>query len=77
LSAKGGFPALLKRTGDIGKSLTLRRVAYPFFAALLGCVKWPIKHFITVNNAKTPFGSSFNTPLLGVVVKLVHSDFPW
>jgi hypothetical protein len=33
-------------TGDIGKSLTLRRVAYPFFAALLGYVKWPIKHFL-------------------------------
>jgi len=27
-------------TGDIGKSLALRRVAFPFFAALLGCVKW-------------------------------------
>jgi hypothetical protein len=33
--------------------------ANPTFPALLGCVKWPIKHFITVNNAKT---------LLGVVV---------
>jgi hypothetical protein len=30
----------LQRTGDIGKSLALRRVAYPFFTVLLGCVKW-------------------------------------
>jgi hypothetical protein len=51
-----------QRTGDIGKSLTLHRVAYPLFAALLGCVKWPIKHFITKNNAKSLIGSFLNFP---------------
>ena len=30
----------LQRTGDIGKSHALRRVADPFFIALLGGVKW-------------------------------------
>ena len=29
-----------QRTGDIGKSLSLRRAAFPFFAVLLGYVKW-------------------------------------
>jgi hypothetical protein len=29
-----------QRTGDIGKSLTLRRVAFPSFVVLLGGVKW-------------------------------------
>jgi hypothetical protein len=54
-----------QRTGDIGKTLTLRRVAYPFFAALPGCVKWPIKHFIPANNAKTLLGQPFIHPLQG------------
>jgi hypothetical protein len=36
----------LQRTGDIGKSLTLRRVAYPFFAVLLGGVQWRKKYFL-------------------------------
>jgi hypothetical protein len=47
-----------QRTGDIGKSLTLRRAANPLFVALLGCVKWHIKHFSTVGNMR-PFKSHF------------------
>jgi len=34
------YPALLTKNGRLGKSLSLRRVVYPYFAALLGCVKW-------------------------------------
>ena len=49
-----------QRTGDIGMSLTLRRVAYPLFAPLLGCVKWPVKHFIAVNKIKSLFKGGVN-----------------
>jgi len=36
-----------QRTGDIGKSHPLRRVADPFFISLLGGVKWQSnKHFV-------------------------------
>jgi hypothetical protein len=36
-----------QRTGDIGKSHALRRVADPFFISLLGGVKWQSnKHFV-------------------------------
>jgi hypothetical protein len=41
-----------QRTGDIGKSLTLRRVAYPFFTVLLGGVKWHQDIFFNEQNKR-------------------------
>ena len=38
------FPVLLAISRHLGKSLTLRRVVYLLFAALLGCVKWQGKN---------------------------------
>jgi hypothetical protein len=33
-------PALLAKNGRHRKVVSLRRVAYPFLAVLLGCVRW-------------------------------------
>jgi len=35
-----GCPALLLKRGRFGKSLAFRRIAFPLFTALLGCVKY-------------------------------------
>jgi hypothetical protein len=37
------YPVLLAKSGRFGKSLSLRRIVFPFFAALRGCVKWLLK----------------------------------
>jgi hypothetical protein len=38
-----GCPALLAKSGRLGKSLSLRRVVFPLFALLLGCVIWQLQ----------------------------------
>jgi hypothetical protein len=68
-----------QRTGDVGKSLSLRRVAYPPFVALLGCVKWPIKYFSTVNNAKPFYGWMLNFAVISyfqINIDVYENDLP-
>jgi hypothetical protein len=47
-SRKRDLPALLAKNGRHRKVAALRRVAYPFFASLLGGVKWPFNSLVYV-----------------------------
>ena len=61
-----------QRTGDIGKSLTLRRVAFSLFAVLLGFVKWHQKLILSRFEQYSLRIISYNLPFSEMLLILFY-----